>query len=206
MKERRGLAIWIDAVRFHLRYSPKLSAILPLLLVPVVGDLLQSILIRQHVETNRVYPVKAVQEGCKGFLTLFWVKLQLEIVAFLWGFIPIYGYIKAIEYRLRWGMASNVMAFENKKGAAIKDRCCELVDIYSPGIGVKTLVLTPMFLMIAVLLIWIISGTVFEPIYSYGFWFFFITYFWLVIPWAGAANTFLYLQLRNREAIKTSAS
>ena len=110
------------------------------------------------------------------------------------------GWMKGIEYRLRWGMASNVIVFEDLRGAAAKERCRELIDRYSSGIAVRALVIVPMFIMLAILLLWMTSGSAYDPIYSYGFWFFLITYFWLIIPWAGAANTFLYLQLRNREA------
>lgn len=198
--ERQGFAIWMDAARFHLHNARSLAGVLPLLLVPVVGDLLQSVLIRQHVETNRISPVRALRDGWRKILPLFVIKLKIEISALLWGLIPLYGYIKAIECRLRWGMASNVIVFEDLTGVAAQDRCRELIDRYSSGIAVRTLVIVPMLIMLAILLFWVVSGSVFELIYSYGFWFFFITYFWVVIPWAGAANTFVYLQLRNREA------
>ena len=210
LSERNGIDIWLDAGRFHLRYATRLACVAPLLVVPVISDLLQSILIRQAILTNSVLPAKAVRECFRSAWDLFIIKLGFEIVASLWCIIPFYGYIKAIDYRLRWGMASNVIAFEGLAGTAARERCRNIIDSHSQGIGVKTLVLTPLFVMISVLVIWIVCGSVYQPMYFYGFLVYVVLYLWILIPGAGAANTFIYLQLRKREGetpeIRSSAA
>lgn len=194
--ESRGVfSVWRDAARFHHRYWRDLAGIFPLLLVPVLGDLLHSLLIRQSLQEKSISYGKAFRDGWGNVLSLLSMKLSFEVPALLWGLIPIYGYIKAIRHRLYWGMASNVMVFEGLSGTAGRNRCRELIDKYSQGSGVRALVIIPSFILVAILVAWAVSGIVYEPLYSYGFLIFLAACFWVCVPWSGAANTFFYLQL-----------
>jgi len=194
-KSRGAFSVWRDAARFHLRYWRDLAGIFPLLLVPVLSDLLHSLLIRQSLQEKNLSCGKAVRDSWENVLSLIAMKLSFEVPAFLWGLIPIYGWIKAMRSRLYWGMASNVMVFEGLSGTAGRNRCRELIDKYSQGSGVRALVIIPSFILVAILLAWLVSGSVFEPLYSYGFWIFWAACFWVLVTGSGAANTFFYLQL-----------
>lgn len=194
-----AFGVWQNAARFHVEHWRGLAPILPLLLFPVIGDLLHSILIRQWRHGNRLAIAKAIRESLRGVLPLLATKLAFELSAGMWALIPVYGYVKAIEHRLYWGMASNVMAFEGLSGTTARRRCRELVDDYSHGIGVRALVIIPSLLLLALMVSWVIAGSAYEPLYVPGFWIFVAALYWVSIPWAGAANTFLYLQMIERE-------
>ena len=202
-ESRGAFSVWRDATRFHLRYWRDLAGIFPLLLVPVLSDLLHSLLIRQSLEDKNLSRGKALRDGWGNILSVFAMKLSFEVSAFLWGLIPIYGYIKAIRHRLYWGMASNVMVFEGLSGAAGRNRCRELIDKYSQGLGARTLVIIPSFILVAILLAWAVSGIAYEPLFSYGLLIVVAACFWLSVPWSGAANTFFYLQLIERAKSQT---
>ena len=51
-----GLVIWNQAVRFHLTYWKNLLPILPVLCLPVAGDALYSLLVRQKVQEGTLSP------------------------------------------------------------------------------------------------------------------------------------------------------
>ncbi len=197
--ESRGVfSVWRDAAGFHLRYWRDLAGIFPLLLVPVLGDLLHSLLIRQSLQQGNISCKQALGESWGNVLSLLTMKFSFELPAFFWGLIPIYGYIKAIRNRLYWGMASNVMVFEGLSGTDGRSRCRELIENYSQGSGVRPLVIIPSFIFVAILVAWVVGGSVYEPLYSYGFLIFLVACFWVFVPWSAAANTFFYLQLIER--------
>ena len=202
-ESRGAFSVWRDAAWFHVRYWRDLTGIFPLLLLPVLGDLMHSQLIRQSLKEKNLSCGKAFREGWGNFLPLLRMKLSFEVPAILWGLIPIYGYIRAIRHRMYWAMASNVMVFEGLSGTAGRDRCRELIGKYSRGSGVRTLVIMPSFILVTILLAWMVIGSVYEPLYSYGFWIFLAACFWVFIPWSGAANTFFYLQLIECDRSKT---
>jgi len=71
----RGLAIWKQAVNFHLTHWKTLLPVLPLLCVPVVGDALHSLLIGQKVQRKDIFPRQSVREVWKVLPSLFAMKL-----------------------------------------------------------------------------------------------------------------------------------
>jgi hypothetical protein len=191
----RSLGIWKQAVSFHVTFWKDLLPVFPLLCLPVVGDALHSLLIRQKVKGGILSPGKAVREVWKLLPSLLGMKLYFEGIALLWGFIPIYGIIQGFKYRLYWAMASNVLVFENLSGEVGRERCRELVKDFSRGLGGRTLITVPILLYAGILLVWVISGTFNETIYSYGFLIVIAAIFWVFIPASGAVNTFLYLEM-----------
>ncbi len=199
----RSLAIWKQAVSFHLTYWKDLLPALPLLCLPVVGDALHSLLISQKVQRKDIFPGQAVREVWSLLPSLLAMKLYFEGAALLWGFIPIYGIIQGIKHRLYWAMASNVLVFEGLSGEAGRNRCRELVQDFSRGMEVRTLVTVPSIMITGFLLAWVICGTFFETSYSCGFWVFIAAIFWIIIPGSGAVNTFLYLEMhKSKDEIK----
>ena len=193
----KSLAIWKRSLSFHFSNWKTLLPIFPLLCLPVVGDVLHSLLIAQKIQGKRLSPSEAVREVWSLLPSVLRMKLYFEGAALLWGFVPIYGIIRDIRHRLHWAMASNVVVFENLSGEAGRNRCRELIQEAFPA-GVRTLFTVPSLLFVGFLLVWVISGTFFDPFYSYGFLIFIVVSFWIVIPGSGAANTFFYLQIMNK--------
>jgi len=103
----KSLAIWNQALSFHFSHWKTLLPVLPFLCLPVVGDVFHSLIICQKVQGKGLRPMEAVREVWRNLLPLFSMKLYFEGAAVLWGFVPIYGIIKSIRYRLYWAMASN---------------------------------------------------------------------------------------------------
>jgi hypothetical protein len=165
----RSLGIWNQALVFHMTNWKSFLAALPLLCLPVVGDVLHSLLIAQKVQGKEFRPAQAVREVWSLVPSLLSMKLYFEGAALLWGSVPIYGIIRDIRHRLHWAMASNVLVFEGLSGEAGRTRCRELIQ-ESFSLGLRTLVTVPSLLFVAFILVWVISGTFFDAAYSYGFW------------------------------------
>jgi hypothetical protein len=190
----RSLDIWNQALKFYLTNWKSLLPAFPLLCLPVVGDVLHSLLIAQKVQGKEFRPAQAVREVWSLLPSLLSMKLYFEGAAILWSFVPIYGIIRDVRHRLHWAMASNVLVFEGLSGGAGRNRCRELIQ-ESFTLGVRTLVTAPGLLFVAFILAWVIGGTFLDAIYSYGFWVLIAAVFWVVIPASAAVNTFLYLAI-----------
>ncbi len=200
-----GLAIWKQAVGFHLGYWRSLLPVFLLLFVPVVNDGLHSVLISQEVRRKELFPGQAAREVWRLLPSLLAMKLFFEGATLLWALVPIYGIIPGIKHRMRWAMASNVLAFEGLSGQAGRNRCREIVQGLPAGIGVRTLVTVPSLLFTSILLAWLVGGSFFEPLYAYGLWGVIVATLWIVLPGSGAVNTFLYLAIqpdRNRTELR----
>jgi len=195
----KSLAIWKQALSFHFSNWKTLLAVFPFLCLPVVGDVLHSLLIAQKVREKELLPVQAVREVWNLVPSVLTMKLYFEGAAILWSFVPIYGIIKGIRHRLHWAMASNVLVFEKLSGEAGRKRCRELIQ-EAFSLGVRTLLTVPALLIVGFLLAWLVAGMVFEAFYSIGFWALLAIIFWMSIPASGAVNTFLYLEMRGKEA------
>ena len=193
----KSLAIWKRSLSFHISNWKTLLPILPLLCLPVVGDVLHSLLIAQEIQGKRLRAAQAVREVWSLLPSVFRMKLYFEGAALLWSFVPIYGIIRDVRHRLHWAMASNVLVFERLSGEAGRKRCRELIQ-EAFSMGVRTLVTVPVLLMVGFLLAWLIGGMVWEAFNSYGFFVLIVASFWIIIPGSGAANTFFYLQIMNK--------
>jgi hypothetical protein len=190
----KSLAIWNQSLAFHLSNWKPLLPVFPLLCLPVVGDVLHSLLIAQKVRGKELLPAQAVREVWSLIPSVLTMKLYFEGAALLWSFVPIYGIIRDIRHRLHWGMASNVLVFEKLSGEAGRNRCRELIQ-KEFSIGVRTLLTVPTLLIVGFLLAWLVGGMVLEAFYAFGFWVLIAVIFWMVIPASGAVNTFFYLQI-----------
>jgi len=193
----KSLAIWKRSLSFHFSNWKTLLPILPLLCLPVVGDVFHSLLIAQEIQGKRLRAAQAVREVWSLLPSVFRMKLYFEGAALLWSFVPIYGIIRDVRHRLHWAMASNVLVFERLSGEAGRKRCRELIQ-EAFSMGVRTLVTVPVLLMVGFLLAWLIGGMVWEAFNSYGFFVLIVASFWIIIPGSGAANTFFYLQIMNK--------
>jgi hypothetical protein len=200
----RSLFIWKRAVGFHLIHSMSLLAVLPMLCFPVVGDALNSLLIQQKVHGAGIFPWIAVRNVWSLAPRLFVMKVYFESIGLFWSLVPIYGILPAIKHRLYWAMASNVIVFEGLSGQPGRDRCRELIENFSGGLAVRTLITVPALLFTAFVIIWLITGTIYEVAYSCGFWTLIFLIFWVAFPVSGAVNTFLYLEMVKSQQDGTS--
>jgi hypothetical protein len=142
-----SIKIWKKAVVFHLENLMHLVPIFPVLFIPIVSDAMYSLLISQQNKNKSISPGQALQKVWRFLPSLFSMKFSFECAAIFWGVIPIYGIIKGIEYRLYWAMASNVLVFEGLSGEVGRNRCQELIQDSSRGIGIRTLVTVPSLLI-----------------------------------------------------------
>jgi len=195
----KSLAIWNQSLSFHFSNWKTLLPVFPLLCLPVVGDVLHSLLIAQKVREKELLPAQAVREVWSLVPSVLTMKLYFEGAAVLWSFVPIYGIIRDIRHRLHWAMASNVIVFEKLSGEAGRMRCRELIQ-KEFSMGVRTLLTVPALLIVGFILAWLVGGMVFEAFYSIGFWVLIAVIFWMILPASGAVNTFLYLEMRGEEA------
>jgi hypothetical protein len=195
----RSCGIWKEALTFYVAFRKHLVLVFPLLCFPIVGDGLHSLLIKQSIQEGILTPGKALQQAWRFAPSLLGMKLWFEAIALLWGFVPLYGIIQDIKYRLYWAMASNVLVFEGLSGKAGRERCRELVNECSRGLGGGTLITIPILLYVVILLGWVVGGTFWESFHSYGFWILIAAMFLVAIPVSGAVNTFLYLKMINAE-------
>jgi hypothetical protein len=152
-----------------------------------------SLLVRQEIKDGTLLSGQAVREVWRVVPRLFIMKAYFEGAALLWSLIPIYGIIKAVQHRLYWAMASNVLVFEGLSGEAARTRCRDLSRKSSTGI--RTLVTVLAFLVTGLLIVWVVGGTFLETIHSFGFWVLIVLTLWVAIPLSGAVNTFLYLAI-----------
>ncbi len=193
-----SIAIWGKSLSFHFSNWKTLLPSFPLLCLPVVGDVLHSLLIAQEIREKKLFPSQAVREVWRLIPSVFAMKLYFEGAAVLWSFVPIYGIIRDVRHRLHWAMASNVIVFERLSGEAGRMRCRELIQ-EEFLMGVRTLLTVPALLIVGLILAWLVGGMIFEGFYSFGFWVLIAVIFWMMIPASGAVNTFLYLEMRGKE-------
>ncbi len=194
-----AISVWKNSIIFYFKHMIQLLPVFPLLFIPIVADALLSLLIFQYKQSQKIFILQAIGQMWKFVPRLFIIKISYFFSAFLWGFIPIYGYFKAIEHRLKWGMASNVLIFEGIPGRDVRERCHELITNYSPGIGISALFIIPTLIITLFVVVWLIAGTIYEPLYSTGFILFILFFCTVTVPISSSVNTFMYLELNERE-------
>jgi hypothetical protein len=195
-----SVEIWRHALGFQLRHFPRLVPILPLLVLPVLGDALQSVLIAQERSGGAIDVQRAVREALRVTPRLAAMKLAFEGAALAWAFVPIYGIIQGMRHRLYWAMASNVIVFEQLSGEAGRARCRLLAEADGLPLALWTLVKLPAMLALFLLVLWLGVATALDQGYSTGLFLWLAASFWVASPGSAAANTFLYLEIVPRAA------
>lgn len=189
------MRLWRRALSFHLRHLPQMLVILPLLIVPVLGDALHSVLIGQERETGRIEVLRAVREAARITLPLAAMKIAFEGAAIAWAVIPIYGVIQGMRHRLFWAMASNVVVFERLTGEAGRSRCRAIANGDGLGLALWTLVKLPAVFVTIIFALWLGITTLLNHGYAGGLLAAVIAVLWLAGPGSAAVNTFLYLDI-----------
>jgi len=194
--ERSGFAIWRDSVSFGLSIARWAYWAIPLLCIPILGDVMSSILVREDMKTaNRLKSAEILAESLSKSIRLFMVKLYFGIRGLLWAFIPIYGYIKALRHRQYWAMASNVLIFEGQTGSTAIERCRAIIDETQDGLATRALLTVPAILEGVLFAIWAIGGTLNEKLYFPSFVLLLVLLYVIAVPFSGIVNTILYLSI-----------
>lgn len=135
-----SLAVWKRALLFHPHNWNNLLLISPLLLLPVVTDVLHTVLIRQTLERKGLLVGSAVLQAFRALPALIALKFYFWCQGLLWSFVPLYGWIKDIDIRICWAMASNVLVFERASTTNCRRRCWELAQHPQKGMAIRTLI------------------------------------------------------------------
>ncbi len=204
VKWKGGFSIWKQAFEFHFLHGKDIFLLFPFLFVPVLGDVLHSLLIYEVNQKRPIDQLKILRRGIMLTPALFELKIYFFAAAFLWGFVPIYGIIQDLKYRQYWAMASNVLVFEKLTGAAARERCRQLILFFPAGSGVRTLVTVPTFFFLVLTIAWMIGGEVHKTFYFSGLLLLIAAFYWLTVPISGAVNSLLYLCVWTNE--KNSSS
>ena len=182
-----GLQIWEAALTFHIRHIRFLWPMLPLLCVPIISDALHTILIVRNGHQNNGSRTQATLQALEAAPELLRMKLFFWGMTGLWALIPIYGWIKEIDYRLAWGMASNVLILEGLKSSDGIDRCWELLQTSEKALAIRALFTFPSIVTFCLLGLLALPGA---PL-----WLWLVSMLWILIPASAAANTYCYLGL-----------
>jgi hypothetical protein len=199
--KRSGLAIWRDALAIGLKVASRAIWALPLLCVPIMGDVLSSILVREEMKTSKLKASEIVRESFSKSRKLFMVKFYFEFRSFLWAFIPIIGYIKALRHRQYWAMASNVLIFESQEGRKAIERCKEIIDGNQEGVATRALVTIPIILGGLMFAFYAVVGTTNEKFYFPGFIVLLVVTYFIAVPFSGIINTMLYLSIEEKGTV-----
>lgn len=174
----------------------------PLLFCPIVGDAIQSLLIRQERDERAISPLQTVRQALGLSGSLLSMKLYFEGAAVLYALIPIYGIIQDIRHRLYWAMASNVLVFENLSGEPGRNRCRAIVQSYCNKTQARTLVVVPALLLSGCFLALIFVKSTFDVTSPFLWFSFLAAVIWITFPLSGAVNTFLYLEILKQTALQ----
>jgi hypothetical protein len=184
-----------------LKIASGASWALPLLCLPILGDVLSSILVREEMRATRFKVSEIVKESLSKSIKLISVKFYFEIRGFFWAFIPIYGYIKALRHRQYWAMASNVLIFEGKEGRPAIERCKAIIEDTQDGLATRALVTIPVIFVGLLFIIWAIVGTYKEALYFPSFVALLLLTYVIAVPFSGIVNTILYLTISKRVTV-----
>lgn len=195
-----GSRVWRHAGSFFLRNAAALGVIAPLLVIPFLTDALTAALIDQERREGRLQPGAAIRRTLRAMPAFVRLKVFFFARATLWGLVPIYGIFRDIEERLAWAMSSNVVVLEAPRDFDdAKCRCQDLATTFR-GECVRTLITMPCLLAVPIA---IFMALVVQP---WMFWVAIAAFVWLWLPGSAAANTYLYLWMREQEAASRDAA
>lgn len=192
---RASFGLWRAGLAFHLRHALTLLPIAPLLCLPIYTDVLHTVLIKQSRE-GALRPWVAAAEALRALPMSVWLKWGSELRGLLWSLIPLVFFMRVVEHRLCWGLASNVVVFEGRRSANADERCADLARA-GYDFGLRALFALPVLFFTLSTIAANLAG---EATHSrWVFWLWMTTLFWLAFPGAAAVNTFYYLRLVEAE-------
>jgi hypothetical protein len=193
-----NVGLWKRALKFHVQHHVDLLPLLPLLFIPVWTDCYHAILVRQALANDgAIRPLKAIGECARLFPSFALTKFRLLLPACMWAFIPVLGWYKDFQYRLKWAMASNVIVFENDRRAAPMQRCEELAELIIQERRTGALFAVPTLLSAGLMVIVLVATTVLRG--SSGLWLGLILGVWIIFPASAMVNTLVYLSITDRD-------
>jgi hypothetical protein len=195
-----GTRIWAEAFSFFFRHPIALAPIAPLLMIPFLSDALSTALIGQENRDGHLQPAVALQQALRALPALLRLKLFYFARAFAWALIPIYGVIRDIDERLAWGMSSNVIMLESEMDFAKARTRCEGLVAEFRGECIRVLFTMPVTLLVPIAVALAVGRS------PWVFWAVIGAVIWIILPASAAANTYLYLWIREQEDTRVSAN
>lgn len=188
-------------------------------MLPIVSDVLSSIPVQQIRNGQPLSPTSALKRLPRPLVSVFLMKLSLEIGAVAQSAIILYAawllsqfdfivldvilFFIAVtligiidtQHRLSWSMAANVVVFEGLEKERAKKRCKQLAEFLFNDRGIRTLISIPALLWGLLLALMTVSLTVFPT--NLFFWLAVFAGVWVLIPRSAFVNTLFYLELTN---------
>jgi hypothetical protein len=193
--------LWKMAFRFHFEDHAELLPLFPLLFIPVWTDCFHAVLVRQTIDTGgSVQPLRAIIDTMRLFPSVASTKFRLFFAAILWGFVPIIGWYKELQYRLKWAMASNIHVFENNPEDSPTIRCARLAVLVSDKNRIHALAAIPTILAFVTLALIIFGTAIFQN--SIAFWAGGFVIAWILFPASAVVNTLVYLSIASPPSAK----
>jgi hypothetical protein len=189
-----GTRIWMQSLSFYVRHPLALAAVAPLLLMPLFADVLTAALIGQGRRSRQLQPMAAVQQALQAMPAFLRLKLFYFARGLLWSLVPIYGLIRNIDERLAWAMTSNVVVLEGHTDFATARTRCEGLVANFRGECIRVLLTLPVTLLIPVFVGIALAQA------RWILWLILLATVFVFIPASAAANTYLYLWIRDEEA------
>jgi hypothetical protein len=185
--------VWTRAGSFFVRHAAVLVAMTPLLVLPFVSDALLAALIDQDEREEHLRPGAALQRALRALPVVARLKLYYYARATAWSLVPVYGLFRDVDERLAWAMSSNVVVLEGRTDFSTGRMRCQALAAAFRGECIRTLITMPCLLIlpIAILLALAVSPWI--------FWTAVAAFVWLWLPGSAAANTYLFLWMREDE-------
>jgi hypothetical protein len=195
-----GSQTWRQAGAFFVRNAGTLAVLSPLLVIPFLTDALTATLIDQERREGQLRPGSAIPRTLGALPAFVRLKIFFFARATLWSLVPIYGLIRDVEERLAWAMSSNVVALEGRRDFDdARGRCQDLVATFR-GECVRTLITMPCLLAVPIAIFMALV------VQAWMFWVAIAAFVWLWLPGSAAANTYLYLWMREQETASRDAA
>lgn len=188
--------LWRETIRFQATNFGKLIPILPFLLLPVVGNLLHSLIVRQYLYTKKIDAMTALNNVWPLVWPYFKIKMRFTAIETITDGLPIIDEIVDVKYTQYAAMISNVIVFEGLFGKPCINRCKEIVK--GKGLAVRATFTAPVLLFVAILILWTAFVTTFEFPLALPILILLIVY--IIGPFSGTTNSLLYLLLTSKES------
>lgn len=186
-----SIKIWIKAFNFYLANSFLFIPIMPLLLLPFLGNILHSVIIKQKLHDSNILLFTAIKESWHYVPTFIYLKFTFALLPAITGGAPVLGDYIYVKYSRYIAMLPNVMVFEELTDKTeCRARCQSLV--HNQGIAIRTTYTIPVLASVLLLISWVTYVTFFEPSQPFIL---FLVLFIIFALLSGAVNTFLYLVL-----------
>ena len=176
-----SLKIWAKAINFYADNFISFIPIFPFLLLPYIGNILLSVIIKQKINHGNIFLSPALKESRHYLKTYISLSLHFAFIPIATAEIPILGEYFDVKYSRYVAMLPNVLVFE--------------------GIAIRTAYTIPALIFALLLIFWLICVITYRPFHPLMI---LIIAFIILMPLYGVVNTFLYLVLVEKHTQRNS--